>query len=160
MTRSKLIIFTVVFSLPITFLMLTGCAMNRDMSSGTVKQIPIQESNAGSGNKTNSSIVFENGRWQTRSVVAESGINAHSPIVEQEIVTVKPLAEPPPPPAKHHEHAEHRKLTGPFLPDDDLVEIATTNPVDAEMIAAQLRGAAHRSIRCADSNIWSHQQNG
>jgi threonine dehydrogenase-like Zn-dependent dehydrogenase len=33
------------------------------------------------------------------------------------------------------------KIVGPFLPDDDLVEIATTNAVDAELIAAQLRGA-------------------
>src|SRR5436190_18296103 len=34
-----------------------------------------------------------------------------------------------------------RKIVGPFLPDDDLVEVATTNAVDAELIAAQLRGA-------------------
>jgi hypothetical protein len=42
-------------------------------------------------------------------------------------------------------HAERqptdRKIVGPFLPDDDLVEIATTSAVDAELIAAQLRGA-------------------
>jgi len=97
MTSSKLIFFTVVFSLPITFLMLTGCAMNGDMSPGTVKQIPIQEATAGNGNKARRSIVFENGRWQTRSVAAESEVKANSPIVEQEIVTVLPLTEPPPP---------------------------------------------------------------
>jgi hypothetical protein len=34
-----------------------------------------------------------------------------------------------------------RRIVGPFLADDDLVEIATTNAVDAELIAAQLRGA-------------------
>jgi hypothetical protein len=40
--------------------------------------------------------------------------------------------------------AEHRKanrkVTGPFLPDDDLVQVATTSAVDAELIAARLRG--------------------
>ena len=51
------------------------------------------------------------------------------------------VTEPPPPRVKHREHAEHHKVTGPFLPDDDLVPVATTNAVDAEMIAAQLRGA-------------------
>jgi hypothetical protein len=35
----------------------------------------------------------------------------------------------------------NREVVGPFLPDDDLVEVATTNAVDAELIAAQLRGA-------------------
>jgi hypothetical protein len=35
----------------------------------------------------------------------------------------------------------HRKIVGPFLPDDDLVCVATTNAVDAELIAARLRGA-------------------
>jgi transcription initiation factor TFIIIB Brf1 subunit/transcription initiation factor TFIIB len=49
------------------------------------------------------------------------------------------VADPPPPRAKHREQAEHHKITGPFLPDDDLVAVATTNAVDAEMIAAQLR---------------------
>jgi hypothetical protein len=34
-----------------------------------------------------------------------------------------------------------RKIVCPFLPDDDLVEIARTNAVEAELIAAQLRGA-------------------
>ena len=50
------------------------------------------------------------------------------------------VTEPPPPPVKHREHVAHHKVTGPFLPDDDLVAVATTNAVDAEMIAAQLRG--------------------
>jgi len=49
------------------------------------------------------------------------------------------------PRAKHREHGESHKLTGPFLPDDDLVAVATTNPVDAEMIAARLRGAGIRA---------------
>src|SRR5437868_4302129 len=34
-----------------------------------------------------------------------------------------------------------RKIVGPFLPDDDLVAVATTNAVDAELIAGRLRGA-------------------
>ena len=50
------------------------------------------------------------------------------------------VTEPPPPRAKHREHVEHHKVAGPFLPDDDLVAVVTTNAVDAEMIAAQLRG--------------------
>jgi Putative prokaryotic signal transducing protein len=51
------------------------------------------------------------------------------------------VTEPPPPRAKRREHVEHTKVTGPFLPDDDLIAVVTTNAVDAEMIAAQLRGA-------------------
>jgi hypothetical protein len=50
------------------------------------------------------------------------------------------VAEPPPPRVKHGEHVEHHEVTGPFLPDDDLVAVATTNAFDAEVIAAQLRG--------------------
>lgn len=88
----------IIYFLIFAFLMLTGCAMNGNMSPGTVKQISSQEATAGSGNNTNSSIVFENGRWQTRRVVAESRNKANSPVVEQEIVTVRPLAEPPPSP--------------------------------------------------------------
>jgi hypothetical protein len=44
-------------------------------------------------------------------------------------------------PAHADRQPTDRKIVGPFLPDDDLVEIATTNAVDAELIAAQLRGA-------------------
>jgi hypothetical protein len=44
------------------------------------------------------------------------------------------------------DHNAHGKLTGPFLPDDDLVQIARTNAVDAEMIAAQLRGAGMQAV--------------
>ena len=44
------------------------------------------------------------------------------------------------PPLADREQA-NSKIVGPFLPDDDLVEIATTTAVDAELIAAQLRGA-------------------
>jgi polysaccharide export outer membrane protein len=72
MTRSKLIIITVVSLLSITFLMLTGCAMYRDISPGTVKQIPIQEANT------------------------KSTPNAISPIVDEQTVIVLPLEEPPP----------------------------------------------------------------
>jgi polysaccharide export outer membrane protein len=74
MTRSKLIIFTVVFLLSITFLMLTGCAMYRDISPGTVKQIPVQEANT------------------------KSAPNANNPIVDEKTVIVLPLEEPPPVP--------------------------------------------------------------
>ena len=50
------------------------------------------------------------------------------------------VTDPPPPRVKKREHVEHQKVVGPFLPDDDLVSVVTTNAVDAEMIAAQLRG--------------------
>jgi len=49
--------------------------------------------------------------------------------------------EPPPATAKHHKVARDRTLTGPFRPDDDLVELVATNAVDAEMFAARLRDA-------------------
>lgn len=49
------------------------------------------------------------------------------------------VSEPPPPRSHHREHVEHHKVTGPFLPDDDLVAVAATNAAEAEMIAAQLR---------------------
>jgi len=49
------------------------------------------------------------------------------------------VTEPPPLRAKHRDHVGQEKITGPFLPDDDLVPVATTNAADAEMIAAQLR---------------------
>jgi polysaccharide export outer membrane protein len=98
MTRNKIIIFTVVFLLSIAFLMLNGCAMYRDISPGTVKQIPIGDAIARSGNKANSSIVFENGRWQTRSIVARSEIKDNSSIVTEEKITVLPLEEPAPAP--------------------------------------------------------------
>ena len=74
MTRNKLITFTVVFLLSITLLILTGCATYRDMPSGTVVNISGQE------------------------MKAKNLQNAHSPVVEQEMVTVQPLSEPPPPP--------------------------------------------------------------
>jgi hypothetical protein len=44
------------------------------------------------------------------------------------------------PPRADREKAD-RKIVGPFSPDDDLVSIATTNAVHAELIAGQLRGA-------------------
>jgi hypothetical protein len=40
---------------------------------------------------------------------------------------------------------ENTKMTGPFSHDDDVVEVATTNAVDAELIAARLRGAGIRA---------------
>jgi hypothetical protein len=45
------------------------------------------------------------------------------------------------PPADVDREEANHELVGPFLPDDDLVEVATTNAVDAELIAAQLRGS-------------------
>jgi hypothetical protein len=48
------------------------------------------------------------------------------------VESLPPKADGPPP---------DPKIVGPFLPDDELVEVATTNAVDAELIAAQLRGA-------------------
>jgi threonine dehydrogenase-like Zn-dependent dehydrogenase len=51
------------------------------------------------------------------------------------------VAEAPPPRMKDRHVAEHREVTGPFLPDDDLVELATTHAFEAEVVAAQLRGA-------------------
>ena len=98
MTRNKLIIFTVVFLLSITFLMLTGCAMYRDISPGTVKKIPVGDAVAQSETKANSSIVFKNGRWQKNSIVAKSEIKTNSSIVTEETVVVFPLEEPPPAP--------------------------------------------------------------
>ena len=53
------------------------------------------------------------------------------------------LVETLPPHVDRHE--KHRKVVGPFLPDDDLVQVATTNAVDAELLAAQLRGAGIRA---------------
>src|SRR5580765_4209860 len=44
-------------------------------------------------------------------------------------------------PEAPNREAAHHEIVGPFLPDDDLVEVATTNAVDAELIAAQLRGS-------------------
>jgi polysaccharide export outer membrane protein len=97
MKRDKLIIFKIISLILTIFLMLTGCATYGDMPTGIVKQIPNGETVTGSETKTNSSIVFENGRWQTRSI-AGSRIKTNNPIVEQEIVTVLPLAEPAPSP--------------------------------------------------------------
>ena len=49
------------------------------------------------------------------------------------------VSEPPPPRSHHREQVEHHKVTGPFLPDDDLIAVAATNAAEAEIIAAQLR---------------------
>jgi hypothetical protein len=51
------------------------------------------------------------------------------------------VAEEPAPRPKHREVTEHREVTGPFLPDDDLVELSTSPAFEAEVVAAQLRGA-------------------
>lgn len=48
------------------------------------------------------------------------------------------------PPAEQHN--ANRQVTGPFRPDDDLVEVATSNAVDAELIAAQIRGAGIQAV--------------
>ena len=45
-----------------------------------------------------------------------------------------------PPPAKSG-HLEYHEVSGPFFPEDDLVEVMTINAVEAELVAAQLRGA-------------------
>jgi polysaccharide export outer membrane protein len=78
MTRNKLIIFTVLFLLPITFIMLTGCATYRDMTPGTVKNIPIGESTAASVIKAPSAIV-------TEETVTVLPLNEHVPSPEYTI---------------------------------------------------------------------------
>jgi polysaccharide export outer membrane protein len=72
MKRDKIITSQVISLIFIIFLMLTGCAMYRDVPAGTVKQIPIGES------------------------TASSAIKADSSIVTEETVTVLPLNEPEP----------------------------------------------------------------
>ena len=51
------------------------------------------------------------------------------------------VAEAPATRTKHREVTEHHEVTGPFLPDDDLVVLSTTPAFEAEVVAAQLRGA-------------------
>jgi hypothetical protein len=51
------------------------------------------------------------------------------------------VAEAPPPRTKHRDVTEHRDPADPFLPGEDLVEVATTGSFEAEVVAAQLRGA-------------------
>ena len=51
------------------------------------------------------------------------------------------VAECPPRPERHSQRAEHPKVTGPFFPDDDLVEITNVNAFEAEVVAVQLRAA-------------------
>jgi len=111
MTRNKFIIFTVVFLLSIIFLMLTGCATYRDMPPGTFKDIPGQE------------------------MKAKNAQNARSPIVEQEIVTVRPLAEPPPPPDY---------IVGPY----DVLSINVSKPDFSSMV-----GSASVSSSLTESNL-------
>ena len=98
MKRDKLITSQVISLIFIIFLILSGCAMYRDISPGTVKQIPIGTGGE-SDTKGKSSIVFENGRWQTGSIAAKSQkeIKSDSSIVAEESVTVLPLNEPAPP---------------------------------------------------------------
>jgi hypothetical protein len=50
------------------------------------------------------------------------------------------VPEAPAPPARHGDGEGH-ELSGPFFPEDDLAEVARINAVEAELVAAQLRGA-------------------
>jgi hypothetical protein len=49
------------------------------------------------------------------------------------------LVDELPPPAKRSR--EHHVVKSPFLPDDDVVELTTTNPAEAQVIAARLRSS-------------------
>jgi polysaccharide export outer membrane protein len=115
MTRNKLIIFTVLFLLPIIFLMLTGCATYRDMTPGTVVNISGQET-------------------KTKNLQ-----NVHNPVVEQEIVTVQPLSEPPPPPDY---------IVGPY----DVLSINVSKPDFSGM------GSTSGSSSFAESNLGAGTQ--
>jgi len=85
MKNIKYLIFSAVFLLAAAHLLLTGCARYRDMPPGTVKEI------RGSG--------FEGvGVTDLQKAKPGSVLQTASPIVEQETVTVLPLAEPPPSP--------------------------------------------------------------
>lgn len=99
MKRNKPVTFKVTSLIFIIFLMLAGCATYRDIPAGTVKKIPTG-SIAGSETKAKGSIVFENGRWQTRSVVAKSQkeIKPESSVVSEETVTILPLEDAAPSP--------------------------------------------------------------
>lgn len=99
MKRNKSVTFKVTSLIFIIFLMLAGCATYRDIPAGTVKKIPTG-SIAGSETKAKGSIVFENGRWQTRSVVAKSQkeIKPESSVVSEETVTILPLEDAAPSP--------------------------------------------------------------
>ncbi len=48
------------------------------------------------------------------------------------------LADAPPAPPEPHRH-ERAVVDGPFLPQDDTVELLRTNPLEADVIAARLR---------------------
>ena len=50
-----------------------------------------------------------------------------------------PLVDELPPPAKRSR--ELHELKGPFSPDDDIVELTTTTPPEAQVIAARLRSS-------------------
>ena len=85
MKHIKYLIFSVVFLLVAASLLLTGCARYRDLPPGTVKE--IRESG------------FEGvGVTDLQKEKKKDGLQTASPIVEAQIVTVLPLAEPPPSP--------------------------------------------------------------
>ncbi|PKN38369.1 MAG: sugar transporter [Deltaproteobacteria bacterium HGW-Deltaproteobacteria-2] len=115
MTRNKPIISAVLFLMLFTFLMLTGCATYRDMPPGTVKDIPGQETKD------------------------KNSQNVHSPIVEQQIVTVSPLSEPPPPPDY---------IVGPY----DVLSINVSKPDFSGM------GSASGSSSLTESNLGTGTQ--
>lgn len=99
MKRNKSVTFKVTSLIFIIFLMLAGCATYRDIPAGTAKKIPTGAT-AGSGAKAKGSLFFENGRWQTRSVVTKSQkeIRPESSVVSEETVTILPMEDAAPSP--------------------------------------------------------------
>jgi polysaccharide export outer membrane protein len=93
MTRGKFITSLVLSTLIVIFLMLTGCARYRDISSGTVQKIPVGESTTPV--KARPAYVWYQGRFQ-EATTAPVGIKASSAIVTEETVTILPLNEPAP----------------------------------------------------------------
>ncbi len=99
MKHNRLITLKVTFLTFTVFLLINGCATYRDISPGTSRQIPAGSTDA-SNTKGKSSIVFENGRWQTGSVAAKAPkeIKTASPIISEETVTILPLEDAAPSP--------------------------------------------------------------
>ena len=98
MKRNKITIFKFSFLFLAAFVLLTGCARYRDIAAGSIIPIPIDDASTGSETKVRNSIVYENGRWQTRSITTKKEVDGKSPIVSDETVTVLPPEEPAPSP--------------------------------------------------------------